>query len=152
MLSRRKLIHSLLPASLLLASAAFAVEPLGDAGLTDVAGAEGIRTESRPGVSAGPQAGHATQREKERSASERLGTLADQIESSRSQSVALGSQLRDTGSVDPATLLPPNTGKIAYPKNMNTSSVKQPEVTQPLGVFRQSNVQIDGGMRLGGVR
>lgn len=150
---RRILQVGLVPLMMVAASTAYAVEPLGDAGLIEVAGKDGVKLGTQPqaGVSAGPQAGHPSQDAKERAAGTRIEALENQLEAQRAQQPALGSELRGRNA-DLGNLVPETKAELAYPKSISTVSPPNLELPASIGTVQRTNVQIDGGIRFGSTR
>ena len=143
----------LVPLAVVAASAVYAVEPLGDAGLTEIAGKDGVKlgTQPRAGVSAGPQAGHPSRDAKERAAGAAIEALDNQLEAQRAQQPALGSELRGRNA-DLGNLVPEARAELAYPKTLSTVSPANPDLPSSIGTVQRTNVQIDGGIRFGTTR
>lgn len=132
--------------------AAQAAEPLEDTGLTGIAGSNGVKLGPRTqqGVSQGPQVGHPSQIQKEKKEVEALEALDAQQQAGRAQLPTLGAEIREKN-VAPNVLPADNGGpnNFAFPKSIDARSVQKPEVPASLGVFQQTNVKIDGGIRFG---
>lgn len=146
---RRRTLYLLLVSLPLCASlATHAAEPLEDAGLTGIAGNNGVKLGSRPqqGVSQGPQVGHPSQVQKEKKEVEALEALDARQQAGRAQLPALGAEIREKN-VAPSLLPAENGNSFAFPKNIDARSVQKPEVPASLGVFQQTNVKIDGDIR-----